>query len=119
MFTEPPGNLKSPHIWPSSCSLDQLNLYVMPVRKDGTQVDWARQINASWQFGEDGGYAQLSRFLEVDVAHYEKESSRADMPWTSVTSPYLHWGQLSPRTVLHEALSRGRDAAKFRRKLAW
>ena len=48
-----------------------------------------------------------------------KESSRADMPWTSVTSPYLHWGQLSPRTVLHEALSRGRDAAKFRRKLAW
>ena len=73
----------------------------------------------SWNFGEEGGYAQLCRFLEEDVAHYEKESSRADMPWTSVTSPYIHWGELSPRTVLHEALARGRDATKFRRKLAW
>ena len=73
----------------------------------------------SWDFGEEGGYAQLCRFLEEDVAHYEKESSRADMPWTSVTSPYIHWGELSPRTVLHEALARGRDATKFRRKLAW
>jgi len=117
--TEPPKSLKCPPTWPFSNSLDQMKLYVKPVRKDGTKVDWAKQINASWQFGEDGGYDQLSRFLEEDVVHYEKESSRADMPWTSVTSPYLHWGQLSPRTVLHEALSRGRDAAKFRRKLAW
>ena len=53
------------------------------------------------------------------MIHYEKESSRADMPWTAVISPYLHWGELSPRTVLHEALARGRDATKFRRKLAW
>jgi len=116
---EPPKSLKCPPSWPFSNSLEQLKLYVKPVRKDGTKVDWAKQINASWQFGEDGAYDQLCRFLEEDVIHYEKESSRADMPWTSVTSPYIHWGQLSPRTVLHEALSRGRDATKFRRKLAW
>merc|ERR1712241_35829 len=116
---EPPKSLKCPPSWPFSNSLEQLKLYVKPVRKDGTKVDWAKQINASWHFGEDGAYDQLCRFLEEDVIHYEKESSRADMPWTSVTSPYIHWGQLSPRTVLHEALSRGRDATKFRRKLAW
>ena len=74
---------------------------------------------SSWKFGEESGYSQLCRFLEEDVIHYEKESSRADMPWTAVISPYLHWGELSPRTVLHEALARGRDATKFRRKLAW
>ena len=63
--------------------------------------------------------AGLQQFLEEDVVHYEKEACRADQAWTSVTSPFLHWGQLSPRTVLHEALAHGRDATKFRRKLAW
>ena len=116
-----PQNLKSPSTWPSSCSLEEMKLYVKPKRRDGTFVDWAKQINAPdcWKFGENGGYNQLSHFLEEDVVHYEKESSRADMPWTSVISPYLHWGEISPRTVLYEALSRGQDAAKFRRKLAW
>ena len=71
-FAAPPGNLKRPPVWPDSCPLDQLKLYVKPVRKNGTQVDWAKQINSSWQFGEDGGYAQLSRFLEKDVEHYDK-----------------------------------------------
>ena len=61
----------------------------------------------------------LLQFLEEDVVHYEQEACRADQSWTSVTSPFIHWGQLSPRTVLHEALAHGRDATKFRRKLAW
>ena len=46
------------------------------MRKDGTKVDWAKQINASWHFGEDGGYAQLCRFLEEDVEHYDKVSQK-------------------------------------------
>ena len=119
--SDPPLSLKSPDIWPRSCELDNMKLYVMPIRRDGTYVDWAKRINepGTWKFGENGGYDQLCHFLENDIEHYEKESSRADMPWTSVISPYLHWGEISPRTVLHEALSRGHEAAKFRRKLAW
>ena len=118
---EPPSRLQSPSVWPSTCQLQDMRLYVKPVRKDGTVVDWAKNITANgvWKFGENGGFSQLCHFLEANLSHYEKESSRADMPWTSVISPYLHWGELSPRTVLNEALSRGFDAAKFRRKLAW
>ena len=118
---DPPSRLQSPSVWPSSCQLQDMRLYVKPVRKDGTVVDWAKNITANgvWKFGENGGFSQLCHFLEANLSHYEKESSRADMPWTSVISPYLHWGELSPRTVLNEALSRGFDAAKFRRKLAW
>ena len=117
----PPKHIKSPAIWPSSTALEDLKLYVKPRKTNGSFVDWAEHINRPgvWNFGENGGYDQLCRFLENDVEHYEKESSRADMPWTSVISPYLHWGELSPRTVLHEALARGKDATKFRRKLAW
>merc|ERR1719273_629331 len=119
--TDPPLSLKSPVPWPRSCEIENMKLYVKPRRRDGTYVDWAKRINepGTWKFGENGGYDQLCHFLENDIEHYEKESSRADMPWTSVISPYLHWGEISPRTVLHEALSRGKEAAKFRRKLAW
>jgi len=115
---EPPRYLTSPSTWPPSHTLDELRLYRKPVRRDGSTVDWAKEIRESWTFGEDGGYQNLREFLDVNVGNYENESSRADMKWTSVISPYLHWGELSPRTVLHEGFV-GKIATKFRRKLAW
>ena len=115
---EPPVSMMSPHTWPSSCQLTDLCLYRPPRRRDGTCVDWAAGIRKSWSFGEDGGYENLRRFLAENVEKYESESGRADQSWTAVISPYLHWGQLSPRLVLHEAFV-GKVAAKFRRKLAW
>ena len=60
----------------------------------------------------------MRRFFDDNVDHYDRESSRADHHWTSELSPYLYWGQLSPRTVLHEAVL-ANIAPKFRRKLAW
>ena len=41
-----PASLKNPTFWPKSMNLNQLNLYVKPIRKDGTEVDWAKQINS-------------------------------------------------------------------------
>ena len=41
-----PASFKNPTIWPKSLDLNQLNLYVKPIRKDGTKVDWAKQINS-------------------------------------------------------------------------
>ena len=41
-----PSLLKTPETWPKSLTLDQMKLYVKPVRKDGTEVDWAAQINS-------------------------------------------------------------------------
>jgi len=115
---DPPASISSPKTWPSSCQLSELCLYKMPRRRDGSYVDWAAGIRRSWTFGEEGGYENLQRFLLENVDKYEKESGRADQRWTSVISPYLHWGELSPRLVLHEAFV-GKIAAKFRRKLAW
>ena len=115
---DPPVSMMSPASWPSSCQLTELGLYKPPRRRDGTRVDWAAGIRRSWTFGEEGGYENLRRFLAENVEKYESESGRADQRWTSVISPYLHWGELSPRLVLHEAFV-GKIAAKFRRKLAW
>ncbi|XP_071973666.1 deoxyribodipyrimidine photo-lyase-like isoform X1 [Engystomops pustulosus] len=116
---EAPSNLPLPSLWPGSVELDSLELAKMPHRKDGSEIDWAATIRKSWDFSEDGAYTCLGNFLEDGIKHYDKESGRADKPYTSHISPYLHFGQISPRTVLHEANFTKRSVPKFLRKLAW
>jgi len=115
---DPPRWITKSTVTPTSCEIADLCLYIKPIKRDGTSVDWAAGIRKNWVFGEDGGYANLRMFLDENVDKYESESGRADHAWTAVISPYLHWGQLSPRLVLHEAFV-GKIATKFRRKLAW
>lgn len=55
----------------------------------------------------------------VGVYRYDKESGRADAPNTSCLSPYLHFGQLSPRWLLWDAKGARCRPLKFQRKLAW
>lgn len=55
----------------------------------------------------------------LGVYRYEKESGRADAPNTSCLSPYLHFGQLSPRWLLWDAKGARCRPPKFQRKLAW
>lgn len=116
---EAPTSLPLPSCWPDSLELDRLDLAKMPRRKDGTVIDWAATIKKSWDFSEDGAYICLGNFLEDGIKHYDKESGRADKPYTSHISPYLHFGQISPRTVLHEAYFTKKSVPKFLRKLAW
>ncbi|XP_069463209.1 uncharacterized protein [Ambystoma mexicanum] len=116
---EAPSALPIPCSWPTSTELQQLQLSRMPRRKDGTVIDWAATIRKTWDFSEDGAYKCLENFLSDGIRSYEKESGRADKPNTSHISPYLHFGQISPRTVLHEAHFTKKSVPKFLRKLAW
>ncbi|CAL1592318.1 unnamed protein product [Knipowitschia caucasica] len=116
---DPPVSLPTPSFWPSAELLDTLELAKMPRRKDGTIIDWAVNIRSSWDFSEEGAHAQLHAFLQDGVYRYEKESSRADSPNTSSLSPYLHFGQLSPRWLLWDAKGAKCRPLKFQRKLAW
>ncbi|XP_028287972.1 uncharacterized protein LOC114452690 [Parambassis ranga] len=116
---DPPGSLPSPAHWPQGVSLDTLGLARMPRRKDGTAIDWAANIRKSWDFSEEGAHARLETFLQDGVYRYEKESGRADAPNTSCLSPYLHFGQLSPRWLLWDAREARCRPPKFQRKLAW
>ncbi|KAK1887715.1 Deoxyribodipyrimidine photo-lyase [Dissostichus eleginoides] len=116
---DPPVSLPTPEYWPQGVSLDVLGLGRMPRRKDGTTIDWAANIRKSWDFSEDGACARLEAFLNDGVYRYEKESGRADAPNTSCLSPYLHFGQLSPRWLLWDAKGARCRPPKFQRKLAW
>ncbi|KAK2894463.1 hypothetical protein Q8A67_011692 [Cirrhinus molitorella] len=114
-----PAALPSPSTWPQGCPLVDLGLARMPRRKDGTEIDWAVNIRKSWDFSEEGAQAHLEAFLQDGVYRYEKESSRADAPNTSSLSPYLHFGQLSARSLLWDARRARCRPPKFQRKLAW
>lgn len=116
---DPPGSLPTPALWPPGVRLDSLELARMPRRKDGTTIDWAANIRKSWDFSEEGAHARLEAFLLDGVYRYEKESGRADAPNTSCLSPYLHFGQLSPRWLLWDAKGARCRPPKFQRKLAW
>ncbi|XP_029909413.1 uncharacterized protein LOC115360575 [Myripristis murdjan] len=114
-----PLSLPTPTHWPQGVCLDRLGLARMPRRKDGTTIDWAANIRSSWDFSETGAHARLEAFLQDGVYRYEKESGRADAPNTSCLSPYLHFGQLSPRWLLWDAKGARCRPPKFQRKLAW
>ncbi|XP_041964697.1 deoxyribodipyrimidine photo-lyase [Alosa sapidissima] len=114
-----PPTVPVPSTWPTGCPLEQLGLARMPRRKDGTTVDWAVNIRRDWDFTEEGAHARLEAFLQDGVYRYEKESGWADAPNTSCVSPYLHWGQLSPRWLLWDARAARCRSPKFQRKLAW
>ncbi|XP_029288796.1 LOW QUALITY PROTEIN: uncharacterized protein LOC115009143 [Cottoperca gobio] len=116
---DPPVFLPKPANWPQGVSLGTLGLARMPRRKDGTTIDWAANIRNSWDFSEEGACARLEAFLNDGVYRYEKESGRADAPNTSCLSPYLHFGQLSPRWLLWDAKGARCRPPKFQRKLAW
>ncbi|RVE71891.1 hypothetical protein OJAV_G00056560 [Oryzias javanicus] len=116
---DPPQTLPTPACWPQGVPLEALGLARMPRRKDGKIIDWAANIRKSWDFSEDGAHARLDDFLRDGVYRYEKESGRADAPNTSSLSPYLHFGQLSPRWLLWDAKGARCRSPKFQRKLAW
>ena len=117
-----PSHLTPPGRWPNSLALSALGLAIMPRRRDGTVVDWAKGIRTFWAAGEAGAHAALSEFLADAVRRFEgKQRHRADERNTAVISPFLRFGELSPRTVLHrvqESLGQ-RAPATFLRRFAW
>lgn len=141
----PPVNstLQCPVTWPRSVALRDLELATPPRRKhlqDGSyskglnplrglcdvdhngNVLWAAPILSHWQVGEDGARAALSRFLKEGVQQFEgDERFRADQRNTAEISPYMRFGELSPREVYAAASAlHGRERSHtFLRRLSW
>ena len=80
-----------------------------------TKPDWADGFVRNWQPGEAGAHARITRFL---AHHLEGYHASRDIPGdedgTSMLSPHLHWGEISPSQVWHAA--RDAYAGERRRK---
>ncbi|MGE0723287.1 MAG: deoxyribodipyrimidine photo-lyase [Alphaproteobacteria bacterium] len=88
--------------------------------------DWAGGLREAWRPGEDGARRRLSAFLAGGLQGYRSARDRPDRDGTSMLSPALHFGELSPATVWHATMARAAaapalaaDAEAFLRELGW
>ncbi|MCX6880284.1 MAG: deoxyribodipyrimidine photo-lyase [Verrucomicrobia bacterium] len=88
-----PKILPAPPRWPKSLALGELELE--------PKLHWADGLGAAWQPGEAGATANLGRFLTTAFDDYTDHRNRPDVVGTSRLSPYLHFGEISPRQVWH------------------
>jgi len=88
-----PRKLTPPERWPKAFALEALGLE--------PKINWAEGMRAAWQPGEAGAHFQLQRFLRAGFANYTNDRNRPDLSGTSRLSPYLHFGEISPRQIWH------------------
>jgi len=87
------------------------------------QVRWDAGLQKAWAPGEAGAAKALAEFNTHAISGYGHDRNRPDLAGTSRLSPYLHFGELSPRQALAAARqaaptgSSGADA--FIRELGW
>ena len=93
-----------------------------------TTPDWSGGLAETWQPGEAGAMARLLSFLAGPLDGYGENRNRPDMPSTSMLSPHLAWGEISPRRIwqtVEQAAATGEtraaraDIEKFFSELGW
>jgi deoxyribodipyrimidine photo-lyase len=80
-----------------------------------TAPDWAGGLRDGWTPGEAGATARLARFRAGALADYAERRDLPGVDGTSMLSPHLAWGEISPRQVMHTA----GNAAKFIGEVLW
>jgi deoxyribodipyrimidine photo-lyase len=79
---------------PPSLCVNDLNL-------TPTQPDWAGGLRNEWQPTESGAHQHLSHFIDGAIGTYKTDRDFPAKPSTSRLSPYLAFGQISPRQCWH------------------
>lgn len=110
-----PPTIAPPPSWPASVPLESLDLR--------PTIPWDTGIREAWTPGEAGGRARLRHFLDHGLGDYGEGRDRPDHDGTSRLSPYLHFGELSPRQVWHAvhnaSARRSLDPVPYLRELGW
>jgi len=113
---DPPGKLPAPEHFPRSESLESWDL--LP-----TKPNWADDFPNMWTPGEDGAQEKLSDFLDRELHDYKRGRDLPAVDATSLLSPHLAFGEISPARIWHATKGQPKKAAEdvshFRRELAW
>jgi len=111
-----PPRIEPPNAQPRSDRLEQWAL--LP-----TRPDWAGGLRATWQPGEAGAHARLKSFLEGALAAYHVGRNQTGQEGTSMLSPHLHFGEISPVQVWHAvtgaAGSGGQGSGTYLKEVLW
>ncbi|WP_309103157.1 deoxyribodipyrimidine photo-lyase [Microbacterium sp.] len=83
-----------------------------------TDPDWTGGLRDAWDPGEPAARGRLQEFLGRDLAAYDRARDEPAAGATSLLSPRLRWGELSPFTVWHESAAVD-GAGGFLSELGW
>lgn len=76
---------------------DQLNDWgLLP-----TKPNWAKNWETLWSVGEVAAHKKLKAFFENKLAHYADARDIPKIDGTSLLSPHLHFGEISPKQIWH------------------
>ncbi len=114
-----PQRLAAPAAWPAARGIDEFGL--LP------RLNWTQGLQTAWTPGSAAGHALLQHFLRESFDGYSVNRDRPDQTGTSRLSPYLHFGEISPREIWHAtrrfALTQGQHttwrASQFLTELGW
>ncbi|MEM8599176.1 MAG: deoxyribodipyrimidine photo-lyase [Bacteroidota bacterium] len=116
------GPSKAPDTWPDSDDVTSWGFTAS--EQDGT--DWATDIRRHWTPTEQAAHDRLDAFLGRHASGYDVERNRPDRDGTSMLSPYLHFGHITPRQVWDRVSAwRDQDASRkdaaqvFLSEIAW
>lgn len=118
----PPRELPPPSKWPKSLPMDELEL--LP------RISWHAGFHDAWNVGAPAAERRLQKFIGEAIARYHEDRERADVDGSSLLSPHLHFGEISPRQVLaavEAAVSKtpamkpksGKGAEVFLKEIGW
>jgi len=106
-----PAKLEAPSFWPASDKLDDWDL--LP-----TKPDWAGGMRKAWTPGEKGAAARLKTFVDL-ASRYDATRNLPSEEGTSMLSPHLHFGELSPAMAWHAVSDAGGSVDVFLSELGW
>ncbi|MCX8050092.1 MAG: DNA photolyase family protein [Methylohalobius sp.] len=84
------------------------------------KIGWYRGLAESWRPGEAGAIQALKAFCAHNLAGYARLRDRPDLMATSRLSPYLRFGEISPKRIVAAVLAAAQGGGEaFLRELIW
>ncbi len=111
-----PEELTTANAKPESETLSDWRLYP-------GKPDWAAGFEPLWTPGERGARERLDRFIDEFAENYAASRDRPDIEATSMLSPHLALGEISPALIWH-GINRAKNLSaenrkKFLQELVW
>jgi deoxyribodipyrimidine photo-lyase len=106
-----PQSIPAPAKWPKSDRLEDWDL--LPAKPD-----WAGGLREMWEPGEAGAAKRLQAFVD-EASAYEGQRNLPAVEGTSMLSPHLHFGEVSPAQVWHAVAGSGGSVGTFLGELGW
>ncbi|HOW58434.1 MAG TPA: deoxyribodipyrimidine photo-lyase [Candidatus Omnitrophota bacterium] len=115
-----PQRLSGPAKWPQSKRLEDFGL------RD--KARWSNKVEAFWEPGNVDVRKNWRKFLKEKLENYSHDRDRPALEGTSRLSPYLHFGEISVRSIWHEMRQYMvqhrragifREAETFLRQIVW